>query len=81
MADVLGVINDGLNKVFDDARKEFLNRVGLASIPPVEAEKRAKKEKLRRRAQSLSFRPRCSCGFKIRGKNHSEGAHHNGTVR
>lgn len=22
-------------------------------------------------------RPRCSCGFKVRGKNHNEGSHHN----
>lgn len=23
----------------------------------------------------------CECGFKVRGKNHAEGDHHNGTVK
>jgi hypothetical protein len=28
-----------------------------------------------------SFRPRCKCGFKIRGAHHSEGSHHKSRAR
>lgn len=79
MFDVLTAVNDGLNNLFDEARENFLKENSLSAVPPIE--KKAKKKRSKR-APSESFRRRCpSCGFKIRGAHHAEGAHHKGTVK
>ena len=41
----------------------------------------AKKDKTKKTLMlEEPVRPKCSCGFKIRGANHEDGAHHKGTV-
>jgi len=41
--------------------------------------RRAKRQRIKKHSGSSSG-PRCGCGFRIRGANHTEGAHHKGEI-